>query len=112
MTKEEYSKLASRTINIGITDPFLQLQNAVMGLCGESGECVDIMKKSMFQGHPLDRTHMIKELGDILWYVNLAAACLGSDFEEIMTMNIKKLEERYGSKFSEEKSINRKIGDI
>lgn len=112
MTKEEYSKLASRTINVGITDPFQQLQNAVMGLCGESGEVADAMKKVMFQGHDFDRTHMIKELGDILWYVNLAAACLGSDFEEIMTTNIKKLEERYGYKFNAEKSINRKAGDI
>ena len=31
------------------------LINSVMGLCGESGEAIDIVKKWLAQGHPLDR---------------------------------------------------------
>ena len=41
------------------------LINSVMGLCGESGEAIDIVKKWLMQRHDLDKDHLIKESGDI-----------------------------------------------
>ena len=83
------------------------LINGVMGLCGESGEAIDIIKKHLAQGHPLDREALAKELGDICWYVAETAQVLGYDLETIMTMNIEKLKKRYPDGFSREDSINR-----
>lgn len=41
------------------------LINGVMGLCGESGEAIDIVKKWLMQGHELDKKHLVRELGDV-----------------------------------------------
>jgi len=55
------------------------LLNGVLGLCGESGECSDLLKKHLFQGHELNRERMVKELGDVAWC--LAQAAHGLDCE-------------------------------
>ena len=70
MTINEYQKAAYRTANQSLTDS-QQLQNGLMGLNGESGECIDILKKYLFQGHDLDKAHIAKELGDVAWYLDL-----------------------------------------
>ena len=67
MTGKEYQCLAMTTLNPELTRKDV-LVNAVMGLCGESGEAIDIVKKHLHQGHPLDQEKLIKELGDIAWY--------------------------------------------
>ena len=68
MTINEYQNLAMRTLNPDLS-PRDVLINSVMGLCGESGEAIDIVKKWLAQGHELDRAHLIKELGDVAWYL-------------------------------------------
>lgn len=110
MTGNEYQKAALRTANK--TDPESLVLNGVMGLNGEAGECIDMMKKHIFQGHPLDKDHMAKELGDCLWYVAITAEGLGYGLDEIMRMNVDKLMARYPEGFSTEKSLNRKAGDV
>lgn len=72
-----------------------QLLNAALGLAGESGELVDSVKKAIFHGRDLDRSHAIKELGDVLWYVAQAADALGVDLEEVAIVNLVKLRLRY-----------------
>ncbi len=62
-----------------------------MGLCGESGEAIDIVKKCLAQGHELDKEHLKKELGDIAWYLAEAATALDSSLDEILQGNIDKL---------------------
>jgi NTP pyrophosphatase (non-canonical NTP hydrolase) len=81
--------------------------NAAMGLCGESGEVIDIVKKWLAQGHELDREHIADELGDIAWYLAEMATVLGISLEDVMIKNIEKLKRRYPEGFSAEKSINR-----
>mgnify|MGYP004569651079 CR=1 FL=1 len=71
------------------------LINSVMGLCGESGEAIDIVKKWMAQGHELDKEHLAKELGDIAWYLAEAATALDMSLEDIFQANIDKLKMRY-----------------
>ncbi len=93
-----------------------RLDTAFTGLCSESGEANDLVKKLKFHGKewsPAIREHLIKELGDIAWYWAQACLALDIDPEDVLIANVKKLEARYpGGKFSIEKSENRVTGDI
>ena len=106
MTPNEYQKLAMTTLNPQLAQKDV-LINAVMGLCGESGEAIDIVKKHLHQGHELDREKLIKELGDIAWYLAEAATALDIDLETVLERNIEKLKSRYPEGFSAERSIHR-----
>ena len=90
MKINEYQKLAMITLNKDLSKKDV-LINAVMGLCGESGEAIDIVKKHLHQGHELDKDKLIKELGDIAWYLAEACEALDITLEEVMTLNIEKL---------------------
>ena len=52
MTGNEYQKAALRTENTENQTQNSLLINGVLGLCGESGEVADLVKKARFQGHP------------------------------------------------------------
>ena len=106
MTINEYQKLAMATLNPELSKKDV-LINGVMGLCGESGEAIDIVKKWLAQGHELDRDKLAKELGDICWYLAETATALDLSLEEIMEGNIKKLRQRYPDGFDAERSIHR-----
>ena len=107
MTINEYQKLAMTTLNKELSQKDI-LINGVMGLCGESGEAIDIVKKHLAQGHDLDKEHLIKELGDIAWYLAETAYALDVELEDVLVQNIEKLKKRYPEGFEKEKSINRK----
>ena len=79
MTINEYQELAMTTLNPELSKRDV-LINSVMGLCGESGEAIDIAKKWMAQGHELDKEHLAKELGDVAWYMAEAATALVQKF--------------------------------
>ena len=111
MTINEYQALAMRTSNKELS-PDYHLLNGVLGLCGESGEVADMVKKNWMQGHDLDLDHLAKELGDCLWYIAETATAIGVDMETIMRMNIEKLKARYPDGFSSDRSQHRKDGDI
>lgn len=113
MTINEYQKEALRTDSgiMVLTDEG-RLTNGLMGLNGESGEAIDILKKHLFQGHELDREHLAKELGDVAWYLAVTADALGYTLEEILTMNVQKLRARYPDGFDSDKSLHRKKGDV
>ena len=105
MNFNEYQKLAQRTS--GTLSDKDKLLNGVMGLNGEAGECIDVVKKHLFQGHDLDTVKLIDELGDVLWYIAQTAAGLGVEMEEIAQHNVAKLRARYPKGFDSERSINR-----
>lgn len=107
MQINEYQKLAMTTLNPELS-PKEVLINGVMGLCGESGEAIDIVKKHISQGHELDKEKLVKELGDIAWYLAETAYALGVDLEEVLEKNIQKLKNRYPDGFTTENSVNRK----
>ena len=108
MTANEYQCQALRTAgeDCGFAG-YGRLINGVMGLCGESGECVDIVKKFLYQGHELDRERLAEELGDVAWYLAVAAHEIGYDLDSVLQGNIRKLERRYPDGFSCERSVNR-----
>ena len=107
MEINEYQKLAMRTLNPKL-DKKDVLINGVMGLCGESGEVIDLVKKHLAQGHELDRDKMINELGDVAWYLAETATALDTDLEEVFSRNIEKLRRRYPQGFDSSQSIHRK----
>ncbi len=106
MKINEYQQLALVTMNKNLTKKD-QLINSVMGLCGESGEAIDIVKKHLAHGHDLNRAHLIEELGDIAWYLAEAADALDIALEDVFTLNIEKLKRRYPEGFDKERSIHR-----
>ena len=108
MTINEYQTLAMTTLNPALSKKDV-LINGVMGLCGESGEAIDIVKKWLAQGHDLDQEKLAKELGDIAWYLAETAWALDIPLEEILQGNIDKLKARYPEGFAAERSINREI---
>ncbi len=103
MQINEYQKLAMTTLNPELS-PKDVLINGVMGLCGEAGEAIDIVKKWLAQGHELDKDHLVKELGDIAWYLAETATALDVDLETVLQMNIEKLKKRYPQGFDTQRS--------
>ena len=116
MTPNEYQTLAMRTASgISTSRPENLLLQGVMGMSGESGEALDIVKKIMFQGHELNeatKEHLIRELGDVLWYVATTAEALNVPLETVMQVNIDKLRARYPKRFDTERSQHREEGDV
>lgn len=111
MNGNEYQKQAMTTLNPELNKKDV-LINSVMGLCGESGEAIDIVKKWLAQGHELDKDHLAEELGDIAWYLAEAATALDLSLEEILQANIDKLRKRYPDGFDTERSMIRLTGDL
>jgi len=92
------------------------LMTAAVGMSAEAGEFTEIVKKIVFQGKEMtedNRTHLIKELGDVYWYFTQALLGLDVDLNEVVLTNVMKLTARYpeGS-FEVLRSENRVDGDI
>ena len=92
------------------------LLTGAVGLNSEAGELIEIVKKMLFQGKPLNDDnlfHMKRELGDIMWYWINTCRALDLDPNDVIAENVKKLEARYpGGKFDVYHSENRKEGDL
>lgn len=91
------------------------LITAAMGLAAESGEFVEIPKKILFQGKPVNEEnifHMKRELGDIIFYWVNACRALNLDPNDVIQENITKLSARYPNGFDVARSEKREVGDI
>ena len=124
MTGNEYQILAMRT-NDGKHKQRLagvlehegiincpELLNACLGLSGETGELLDMVKKWIFHEKLLDEEHMKKELGDVMWYVAMICKAMGWKLDDILQMNVDKLKARYPLGFDTELSNHRKEDDL
>jgi NTP pyrophosphatase (non-canonical NTP hydrolase) len=118
MTPKQYSEFVRLTESndfIKIRDrlydrQILRLTHSVMGVANESGELMEILKKHVFYGTETDRTHLIEEYGDPLWYIALGLDSLGISITETMEKNVAKLKARYPSgKFDAKDAVNRDI---
>lgn len=109
MTLNEYQKAAQRTSNTHMSST--KIENALLGLAGEVGELADHYKKYAFQGHEYNAQHMMREAGDVLWYLAELASGLGIPLDIIAEANIAKLKARYPDGFDPDKSMHRKAGD-
>ena len=108
ITANDYQRAAMRTAG---DDKESYLLNGVMGLCGESGEVIDLVKKHLHQGHELDKEALILECGDCAWYLALIMSAIDCKMGDMLTKNIRKLEERYPDGFSKDRSIHREEND-
>lgn len=97
-TDRDYTEVGNRLLQ---DENKIRMINAALGLSGEAGEVVDIIKKHITYNKPLDLVALKSELGDVLWYVSLMLTSIDSSFEEVMQMNIDKLKTRYPGGFSE-----------
>ena len=122
VTSEEsrdYIPVNSRCFEIQSGDdgiPIHRLITAALGMGAESGEFTEVVKKIVFQGKPVNEDnifHMNRELGDIMWYVAQACMSLDTTIDEIIEMNVEKLQARYpGGSFDVHHSENRAEGDV
>jgi NTP pyrophosphatase (non-canonical NTP hydrolase) len=110
LTLNEYQELASRTINNDLED-YQQFAHALHGMAAEVGEIHGLVQKS-YQGHEANEEHMIKEVGDLLWFIAELCTSCGWTLEEAAAMNIEKLKARYPEGFSAERSLHRQEGDL
>ena len=93
-----------------------RLMTGAIGINAEGGEIMEIVKKMVFQGkawNPETAHHLKRELGDVMWYVMQCLIALETDLNEIIEMNIDKLEKRYpGGEFDAYYSKNREVNDL
>jgi len=104
---DHYQNLAKRTANNDLT-PSQELSNYALGLVGEAGELVDLVKKFLFHGHDLDQGAIKDEAGDCLWYLAVLLDRAGISFEDVARANIEKLRIRYPGGFTSADSIERR----
>ena len=112
MNPTEHIKAAQRTktgLKVDINDANEDLLHATMGISTEAGELLDVVKKHIFYGKPLDIHNIHEEIGDILWYVSILLEWSGATYEEVMETNIDKLRVRYPEKFSSDKALKRDL---
>lgn len=107
MFLSEFQTACTRTMNsLNKRDAIL---NYSIGIAGEAGEVANLVKKSVFHGHELDKQHLKEELGDVLFYVAALATTFNISLDDVADFNIEKLKKRYPDGFSIEASINRKL---
>lgn len=106
MTFDEYQRAAERTLNARLTDPE-RLMDAAAGLAEESGEILGLVRKHVYQTHPLSRERLQSELGDALWCLTIAAHGAGLTLEQVAAANVAKLAARYPEGYSDQASRER-----
>lgn len=87
----------------------IRLLHAALGLASEAGEFADQIKRHLFYQTPLDRVNLAEELGDLMWYIAVAAAGCGTTLEAILQANLQKLRTRYPDKFTVERAVVRDL---
>lgn len=100
MKLNEYQTLTHRTGKVWDEMPFdTHRMLLAMGLGGEAGEVLEVLKKEIGHGRPRDDEHTAEELGDVLWYVSELARLHGWTLDEVAEANIAKLKRRYPAGF-------------
>ena len=93
-----------------------RLLTGAVGINSEGGEIMEIVKKLIFQGKKWDDEtvhHLKRELGDVMWYVTQCLIALNVSIDEVVEMNVDKLEKRYpGGTFDPYYSEHRQEGDL
>ena len=96
----EYQARATETAVYPGQGEFTGLAYAALGLSGEAGETAEQVKKTWRDdGESVTnerRVKILKELGDVLWYVAVLADYLDLSLDDIATTNLAKLASRQG----------------
>lgn len=86
-----------------------EIAHGILGICGESSELAEMLYNEMMGEGTIDRTKLVSEVGDVLWYIALILRNLGVNFEQAMAFNLQKLKTRYPEKFDEDLAINKDV---
>lgn len=84
------------------------IPHCALGIAGEVGEVVDLVKKSVYYGKDMDLDHLEEEIGDVMFYLVNLATMYNLSMEDILEKNIVKLEKRYPSGFNKKDAVERK----
>lgn len=94
-TINEFNEYQKLVIDTKIYPSDMQIIYPMIGLCGEVGEVSEKIKKTIRDKNKLfnDDTNfeIIKELGDVLWYIAAMAHDLGYDLSEVAQFNAEKI---------------------
>lgn len=101
----EYQEKSKRTLQNLTKEE--ALKNYSMGLSGEIGEIIDLLKKHLYHGHELDQDKVQEEIGDAIFYISAIATTLGASLDDIALGNVEKLIKRYPQGFDQAASIAR-----
>lgn len=107
MNTDQYQQEVSRTTPSENRTEALTI--GALGLAGEAGEVIDLLKKHLYHGHPLDLPTLATELGDVLWYMAYICNTMYISLDMVMAMNVDKLRERYPNGWEPERSIHRTL---
>jgi NTP pyrophosphatase (non-canonical NTP hydrolase) len=98
MTLDDYQKQAATTALFS-GDEFMDLLHWTLGVGGEAGEITEKIKKIVRDKNgkvtDSDREDLMKEVGDVLWYLAVLARHLGYSFNEVAEVNLAKLKSRH-----------------
>jgi len=108
MTLDDYQTAAARTTNPRLSDKE-RLFDAAAGLAEEAGEILGLVRKHVYQAHPLSTDEIRKELGDALWCLTITAQSAGMSLEQVASANVAKLRARYPAGYSDTANRNRTI---
>jgi len=110
MTLNDYQVAAARTMNPALSFEETS-RHALHGMCAEVGEIHGLYQK-FYQGHEMDAEHVMKEVGDLAWFIAEFCTVNCWKLDDVLTMNIEKLNARYPEGFTADHSLHRKAGDI
>ncbi|MCA2510516.1 MAG: hypothetical protein IM561_09050 [Microcystis sp. M60BS1] len=117
---ESYSAFVSRLTPTEYMVPnekiSLDLFHAAMGISTEAGEILDLFKKKFAYGRDIDVVNLVEELGDLLWYIQLAINALNVgqgtavySIPSLISVNKNKLNTRFKNTFTSEEALNRDL---
>lgn len=78
-----------------------------LGLAGEAGEVVDLVKHAVFHQEGIDKFKLCKELGDVMWYLVHVAKDAGIPIDVVLQTNVRKLQLRYPNGYDDASSAAR-----
>lgn len=109
MNIQDFADYQARLIN-DLGNENSNLMHMAAGISGEAGEVLDVVKKTFAYGKPLNKDHLVEEIGDICFYISGLIGMIGSSWDEVMNVNVAKLEARYpDAKFNADHAINRDV---
>lgn len=113
MSANEFQQKCLRTVKpqkVSLEpEPALLLHGAI-GLASEAGELLDNVKAHLFYGRDLDKTNVLEECGDALWFISACLTACGYTIDQAMAMNVAKLAARYPEGFTEDRAKQRDLG--
>lgn len=100
---DSYYEFVNEGVSLNPDNPRERLLLAVVGLAGETGEVIDLVKKHVFhrKSEGETRPKIVEELGDVLWYYTLLMKTYDISWDEVIATNITKLTARYPERHSE-----------